>query len=163
MEAVQRATFMRSLRAPKFRRRMVVLVAVAGGLVFAALLAIGETIEGAAVGAATGVISGLVGVVLLLAAVRLLLPRRSRRWFRQQRSLHHEQTVTWSADGLHQRSERAHSHYPWSEFLGWTMTPEVMLIFSNEISCYFVPRRALAPGDAEAMVAIVEAAGLPRR
>ncbi len=159
--AVQRAMFARQLRSRRVTIRLALLVAAAIAVVVLVTLPAGV---GVALRAATGGLGGgLIGVAVLLGITWLLLPRRSRRLFAQQRTLHHEHRTTFDGEGMRQVSVRADVQIPWSDFPYWHLGRDVLLLYSNDYLAYFVPRRAFAGDQLEATVALIAAAGVERR
>lgn len=161
MIAVQRAVFLRSLKRPEFRRRMTMLCGAAFLICFLLGLALGDVPASAAGTALIGTAFGVGLLAIMIGGHWLLLPRRARRWFAQQKTLHHEQEISWSTEGLRQRSTRADSFYPWAEFHGWQITRDMVLVYATELMVYFVPTRALDDGKVAEMRAILLTAGLP--
>lgn len=162
--AVQRAIFARQLRSPRFFGRMAGLLVFAFVAGMAAVLVLNGdiTMEGVAA-IATGAAGGLAMVTIIVGGTWLLLPRRARRLFAQQRSLHHEQRITLTSDGFRLGNARADAFYPWDELPGWQMSPEVLLIFSNDLIAYYLPNRVLTDDQRAQAVTILTEAGVPRR
>jgi len=134
---------------------MALLVAVVGAALLVVLLAL--------VAAGGGVVSGLAGLAACIGINRLLLPRRARRLFAQQRTLHHEHRTTLDATGFRQRSVRADIALPWNELVYWHTGRDALLLYSNDLLAYFIPLHAFAPGQLAQVEPILTDAGLPRR
>lgn len=160
---LQRAMYLRQLRSRRFFTRIAVLVAVVVAAMMAFLIVTGERVEIAALIACGGAIGGLVGVAACVFVNWLFLPRRSRALFAQQRTLHHEHHTIFDAWGMRQHSPRADIALPWDEFPHWHLARDVLLIFSNDLLAYFIPRRAMSDDQLAQTVAILTAAGVPRR
>ena len=73
----------------------------------------------------------------------LLIPRRCRRLFRQQRTLHRDFDVEWTDDHLVYRSDTATSTIAWPDYYKWLEGSSVFLFYLNEQLHHFVPKRAL--------------------
>ncbi len=162
--AMQRAVFARSLRSRRFLGRMAGLLTFAfvAGMVVLFVLEGDVTIASvAAIG--TGIAGGFAMVAIIIGGGWLLIPRRARRLFAQQRSLHHEMRLTLTPEGLKLATVRADSLYPWHELHGWQVSRDVLLIFSNDLVAYYIPRRAMSDEQLTQAVAILTAAGVPRR
>lgn len=162
--AMQRAVFASQLRSRRFLGRMAMLSVFAFlvGVVF--LLVVDGTVSLASAAAlGIGIAGGFVGLGIIIGGTWLLLPRRARRLFAQQRSFHHEQRFVLTPDGLKLDSVRADSFYPWDELTGWLLSSRVLLIFSNDMTAYCLPRRAMTDVVTAQVVAILTAAGLQRR
>lgn len=159
--AVQRTMFARQMRSRRVMIRMALLVVAA--IVVVVIVVVPAGMDAALGAAAGGLGGGLIGIALLAAITWWLLPRRSRRLFAQQRTLHHEHRTTFDAEGMRQVSERADVRIPWSDFPYWHLGRDVMLLYSNDYLAYFVPRRAFAGDQLEAAIALIAAAGVERR
>ncbi len=164
--AMQRAVFARQLRSRRFLGRMAALAvfafAFAAGVAFL-FVADGMVTAASAAVIGVGVAGGFVVLGIIIGINWLLLPRRARRLFAQQRSLHHEQRITLTPQGLKLDSVRADSFYPWDELSGWLVSRDMLLIFSNDINAYHLPCRAMSDGQLAGAIAILTRAGLPRR
>ncbi len=161
--AVQRAMYLRQLRSRRFAGRMALLVAVVVAALFVFLLATGDGPGTAALIAVGGAAGGVGGLAACIGINWLLLPRRSRRLFAQQRTLHHEHRTVFDEWGMRQHSVRADIATPWDEFPHWHLGRDMLLLFSNDLLAYFVPRRVLTGEQLAQLVAILTDAGVPRR
>lgn len=161
--AVQRAMFVRSLRSRRFVGRMALLVGIVSGAVSLFLLATGEGAATAMINAVAVAATGLAGLAACIGINRLLLPRRARRLFTQQRTLHHEHHTVFDATGFRQKSVRGDITLPWTELLEWHLGRDSLLLYSNDMLAYFIPVRAFGSGQQAQAVAILTDAGLPRR
>ena len=83
-----------------------------------------------------------VGVVYLLQRF-ILLPRRSRRIFGQQRSLHAPYRTEFSDGGVASRSETITSNHPWDHYIKWKEDAEYFLLYLSDIMFQIVPKRFL--------------------
>lgn len=161
--AVQRAMFVAQLRSRRFVRWAALLLGIALLAIFALMLAMGERPLGALLTALGGMAGGVGGLAACLGINRLLLPRRARRLFAQQRTLHHEHRTVFDASGFRQTSVRADIALPWGELLHWHLGREVLLLYGNDLLAYFLPVRAFAPGQLAQVQGLLKQAGLPRR
>ncbi|KQM14601.1 hypothetical protein ASE73_10640 [Sphingomonas sp. Leaf24] len=161
--AVQKAMFARQLRSRRFFGRTALLLGVVVLGIFLLLLTTGDPPLVALVIAVGGAASGAVGLAACIGVNRLLLPRRSRRLFVQQKTLHHEHRTIFDATGFRQQSVRADIALPWGELLHWHLGREVLLLYGNDLLAYFIPRRAFDAGQLAQVEAILTDAGLPRR
>lgn len=73
----------------------------------------------------------------------LLLPRRARRLFRQQKSLDQDHLVTWNDAGISYRTPKAVSDLAWSDYHGWYEGRAVFLFMLNDQLHHFVLKRAM--------------------
>jgi hypothetical protein len=92
----------------------------------------------------------------------LLLPRRARKLFRQQRTLHHEMSFSWSDGGSEWRRGSSVTDTPWADYHRWMETPETFLLYVNDILFHFVPKRALDSVQADDLRATLAAQGPAR-
>jgi hypothetical protein len=162
--ALQRAVFARQLRSRRFVGRMAGLFgcAVLAGVVF--LFVMDGTITAASLAVVGGgIVGGFAALGIIIGGGWLLMPRRARRLFAQQRSLHHEMRLTLTPAGLKLDTVRANSFYPWDELPGWQLSHGMLLIYSNDQAAYYAPRRALSDTQRAQAVAILTQAGVPRR
>ncbi len=115
--AVQQLMFARSLRSRRFAGRLALVVAGVATAMFVVLLVLGERPAEALVAAIGVAACGTAGLAACIGINRLLLPRRARRLFAQQRTLHHEHRTIFDATGFRQQSVRADVALPWNELL----------------------------------------------
>ena len=135
-----RANFLCALRRPRALRNFAIITAL-GGI---AGVAIGllDGLDGVLAGLAGSAYGAVVWASICLGTL-LLVPRRSARLFRQQRSIHRIFTYRWSDDGLECAFEANHLRTPWSEFSGYRDTGTAMLLYTNDSIFQFLPHRAL--------------------
>ncbi|MDJ0278142.1 YcxB family protein [Sphingomonas sp. 2R-10] len=164
LAAIQRAVVGRQLRSRRFLGRMVAILAFACGAGLAYIFVVDGEVTAASVAAlGIGLLYGVVALALIIGGTWLLIPRRARRLFAQQRTAHHETRLTLTPEGLRFASIRADSFYPWDELPGWQLARGGLMILQNDMSAYFLPRRALSEEKLAEAVAILTAAGVPRR
>ncbi len=162
--AMQRAVFARAIRSRRFLGRLAGLLAFALMAGIAVLIVLDGDVTMESVEAiGSGIAIGFAFLAIIVGGTWLLIPRRARRLFEQQRSLHHEQHVTLKSDGFRLASVRADSFFPWNELPGWQVSRNILLIFSNDMMAYYIPRRAISDTQVSEAVAILTAAGVPRR
>lgn len=160
--AVQRAVFKGSLRRRRFWVRVVLLTLLGFATVCGLVALIGGP-SAEAIGAALGGVAvGSAWLALIIGGNWLLLPRRARRWYAQQKTLHHEQRQTWDADGFRVDTDRGSSSYPWHEFHGWRIDRRIVALHASELMVYFAPRRALTDDQVAAIERLLADSGLPR-
>jgi hypothetical protein len=83
-----------------------------------------------------------VGLVYLVQRF-LLLPRRSRRIFGQQRNLQVPFRIEFSDVGVAARSETTISNHPWDHYLKWKEDPEYFLLYHSDVMFLILPKRFL--------------------
>ncbi|WP_294320186.1 YcxB family protein [uncultured Sphingomonas sp.] len=158
--AVQRTMFARSLRSRKFIGRTAGLLAFIG----VGAMAIPFLVDGTASSALLPVpVAAMGALAIIIGGNWLLLPRRARRLFMQQKTLHHEHRTMFDASGFRQASVRAEIALPWGELLGWHLGRDVLLLYSNDHLAYFIPVRAFGPEQLAQVEAVLMQANLPRR
>ena len=150
--AVQRAMFVRQLRSRRFRWQMARLLA----FMIVAVIAIPWFMMPFPLWA-----MGAVGIII--GCNWLLLPRRARRLFAQQKTLHHDHLGTFDSTGFRLTSVRCNVVVPWHEMLGWHLGRKVLLLYNNELLANFVPVRAFGAAELAQVEALLKQAGVPRR
>lgn len=140
--AVAQGSFIRGLR----RRRFIVraaCIALIGGIVGAGIGILGRGIV-----TITEVLFGISAAILWLATLLIgifaLMPRRSRRLFRQQRALDRVFSLTWTDERLAFKSDTSMSDMSWSDYHGWFETKDVFAFGLNEQLYHFAPKRAMS-------------------
>ena len=89
---------------------------------------------------------------LILWSVYLRLPRQVRRIYSQQKSLHEETEVEWSAQEIGFRSGRGSSRFGWSDYMAWAENDQVIILRQSEALFNFIPTSALLPQQAADIV-----------
>lgn len=92
-------------------------------------------VSGALIG---GVIGGLGARFILL---HLVMPRRARRIFAQQKSLHGEIDYQWDDDALTIKTERAQARMLWSDYIKWRENERLFVLYQSDIVFNLVPKR----------------------
>ena len=83
-----------------------------------------------------------VGLVYLLQRF-ILLPRRSRRIFGQQRSLHAPFRIEFSDRGVASQSETITGNHPWDHYVKWKEDEDYYLLYLSDIMFLIIPKRFL--------------------
>lgn len=142
--------------------RQAILFAVLGAVIVAA----GSRSDLTGTAGAAWVGAG-VGLVLALptcwAVSWLLLPRRARRLYDQQRTRDVHWTWRWSEAGLESETATGSNRYGWRELHGWHDGKRTLQFFLNEAHFLYIPRHRLSPAQADELRDLAEAAGVPRR
>lgn len=73
----------------------------------------------------------------------LQLPRRVRKVFKQQKSLHEAITVEWSEGGISFRTARSHSDFNWTDFVLVAHGADAIIFRQSEALMNFIPTRIL--------------------
>jgi hypothetical protein len=103
--------------------------------------------------AAISVITGLTYV---------LVPRRARKLFRQQKSLHAEASIGWSDKGFSYKSELTSSLHPWTHYRQWGENKDVLVMFLTDTQFNLVPKRDIPDGALEELKSLLAKAGIQR-
>jgi hypothetical protein len=94
-----------------------------------------------------GLFSCLAYAMWWLLLDRWLLPRLSRRYYRQAAVLHEPIIVTWSAEGLATRSPMVTTSLPWAAYIGRSEDEATLLFFQTDMLYQFIPKRVLDAGQ----------------
>lgn len=105
---------------------------------------------------------GLVVASLVYLATYLALPRRARRLYRQQKTLHHPWTFGWTEAGLSIDTVNGRSLHPWPDFHRWLVGRRTILLFLNDQLFFFLPRRLLDDSAVEELRSLAAAAAVPQ-
>ncbi|MGD0866682.1 MAG: YcxB family protein [Rhizomicrobium sp.] len=86
--------------------------------------------------------SGGACLVVYLLSRFVLLRRRTRRIFRQQKGLQRPFEMDWSGDSLKLTTETGNNSLPWSHLLKWREGKRLFLLYLSDVMFYIVPKRA---------------------
>ena len=101
--------------------------------------------NGQVAGIVGGTLGGVIGGVIGAICVRYLyLPRKHRRVFRQQTSLHLPFRFSWSAEEILSENERGSSNTKWSEIIKWKENNRLFLLYISDVMFLIIPKRAFA-------------------
>lgn len=81
------------------------------------------------------------GVVGRLIARTLLLPRRARRIYAQQKGLHGQIEYTWDAEAFSVKTERGQARTPWRDYVKYRESETLFLLYHSDIMFNMVPKR----------------------
>ncbi|MBN2499456.1 MAG: YcxB family protein [Anaerolineales bacterium] len=87
------------------------------------------------------------GAVLLFRYV--LLPRRIRKIFAQQKELHAPIEMELTADALLTSSQYGQAERPWSIFVRWNEDDNVLVIYHSDAMFTILPKRYFSPEQIE--------------
>ncbi|PIB90620.1 YcxB family protein [Caulobacter sp. FWC2] len=113
----------------------------------------------------------LVVAVLLFGANLLqslvLLPRRAKKIFGQQKAFGSEITFAWDQDGLRVTSDTGHSQLAWGDYVRWLEDDKTLVLFQSDAILNFLPKRLLTAEQAaeirERLTAAIGKAGARRK
>ncbi|MBO9100852.1 MULTISPECIES: YcxB family protein [unclassified Rhizobium] len=132
------------MQTPRRRRIVWTVLALMGvaetalGLVVTDVLLIG-----------LGLFSCLAYPMWRLALHYWLLPRHSRRYYKQAAVLQEPITVAWSALGLATQSRMVTTSMPWSAYIGRLEDDAILLFLQTDALYQFIPKRALSPDQVQ--------------
>lgn len=115
-------------------------------------------------GGALPILSWLVlTFAFILAVVQFwVLPRQTRRMFRQTSLLRELITLSWDEDGFALEGESARSRIAWKDLYAWDEHESVFILMQNEMLYNLVPKLALDEGQTGDLRNCLEASGLKR-
>lgn len=87
--------------------------------------------------------AGVFPFVLVFAVIFIGNPTLARRTFRQQRSLHGEVGLTWTAERLEFDSEYGQFAMPWSHFTRFGEDKHTFVLFESDRLYRIIPKRVL--------------------
>ena len=102
-----------------------------------------------------------VGAVLLFRYV--LLPRRIKRIFEQQKELHAPIEIEITEDALRTSSQYGHAERPWSMFLHWNEDANVLVIYHSDAMFTILPKRFFSPEQIEIAKEYLQANQIPAK
>ena len=84
---------------------------------------------------------GVIALVIILFLV--ILPRRLRRFYREQKTLKYPFTIELNEDGVFSEGENGNGRIKWDNFYAWKMDSKTVLLyqarnFFNVIPCRFL-------------------------
>lgn len=139
--SASRAAWWRSVKQRRFWRRNAITFAVIA--ILAAAAAWGFQFDDKLMFVGCVVAGGVVGAVACVAIGFVLLPRRARRLFRQQKTLQGEFVLDWSPQGARFVSSKGTSDLLWSDYIDWAENDGVFILTINDGLYHFVPKRVL--------------------
>lgn len=93
--------------------------------------------------------------VALFGVGLVLVPVLGRRALRENRLIGGEYHWSWDETALHIDSERGHVNIPWGLLAGWLDAPKVVLLYQSRRLVFTLPKRALAVGEVDRLVALL--------
>jgi hypothetical protein len=148
------------------RRNPIRRVARVGAAV-AILATFAWMLDGDGAGAGAPFYGAAIGTVLVVPAcwiaAWLLLPRRARTLYAQDRTTDRRWTWQWSAKGLEGSSANTTARYQWSELHHWHDGRHTFLFFLNDAHVLYLPRRHLNEAQAGERRTLAGHAGVSRR
>ncbi|MBL4858925.1 MAG: YcxB family protein [Erythrobacter sp.] len=122
-----------------------------GGLVFALIGTLFTEWDSAGaimVGATLGFLFWSFVLACILAVNYILIPPRSRRAFRQMKTLQSQTDINWSPERIQLQSAQGSSDLDWRDLVRITHGRDVILLFQSDYLFNFIPKRALSDEQA---------------
>ncbi len=101
-----------------------------------------------------------IGTLTGWLVMMLLLPFKSRRTFRMQRSLHGDIEIGWNTEGLKASTGMGQSIMKWTDYVRWRENAAVILLYHSDNLFQFIPKRVLSPQQDTSLRQAATAAGL---
>jgi len=92
----------------------------------------------------------------------VLVPRKARKLFRQQKSLHSEASIGWSGEGFSYKSPLTTTLHPWAHYRAWGENKDVLVMFLTDTQFNLVPKRHIPDGALEELRTLLDKAGIQR-
>jgi hypothetical protein len=104
----------------------------------------------------------LVAAAGLIGLNALLLPRRARRIYDQQRSLKGIYETQWDAETVTVSSPSGALRYGWGDFVKWSENADILMLYQSDVMFNAFPKRALTPDALHQFKVALEQHGVPR-
>lgn len=100
----------------------------------------------------------VIGVPLAVLIVLLVVaPMTGKRHFRQSASLHGPTTMEWDNAGITFSGRKGTTQFEWTDFHGFALSKQYLMLFMTEAVSIIVPRKALGVGESCALNALRQA------
>lgn len=130
-----------------FYRNKLIKLALIMGLLYAVLAfaVMGQwTWRHAAGAAGLGAIAAVIIALGIAATNHIMVARRSRRIYAQQKSLHNEFEFSWDETGFDLAAQSARSRHNWADFRQWAEGPDGIILYQNDALFNMLPKRAFS-------------------
>ncbi|MCW4462277.1 YcxB family protein [Sphingomonas sp. BT-65] len=127
-----------------YRSKLIKLTALMG-LFYAALvfLTLGQwTWQYAAIAAGLGAVAAAIIVLGIAVTNHIMIARRSRRIYAQQKSLHDEFEFFWDETAFNLATQSARSRHNWADFRQWAEGPDAIILYQSDALFNMLPKRA---------------------
>lgn len=104
--------------------------------------------------------AGAGGLAMVPFSYYVFMPRRARKLYDQQKTLHQPIEAVWSETGYDARSGETRGNVVWSDYHKWAADDKIVLLYQADNLFQMVPRAALTDAQFEDMHALARAAGL---
>lgn len=98
-----------------------------------------------------GLFQTVIGLMILLLFVLnrfVVIPRRVRRIFRQQKNLQRPLEFGWDRETVWSSSEIGNTKRPWSDFTKWRELKGLFLLYHSDVMFQMIPKRSFPNPDA---------------
>ena len=130
-----------------FYRNKLIKLTLVMGLLYAVLafVVMGEwTWPYAAVAAGLGSVAAVIVGLGIAVSNHILIARRSRRIFAQQKSLHDEFEFSWDETGFDLSTQSARSRHDWADFRQWAEGADGIILYQSDALFNMLPKRAFS-------------------
>ncbi|RLA46153.1 MAG: hypothetical protein DRR42_18690 [Gammaproteobacteria bacterium] len=83
-------------------------------------------------------------ILFLILNFAVYLPWKTRRIYKQQKSLQRELTFKFDDEGVSASNENAQSLTPWEDYLKWKHNDQLILLYFSDCMYHMVPKRLFA-------------------
>lgn len=128
-------------------RNNLIKLALIMGLLYAVLAfaVMGQwTWQHAAGAVGLGAIAAVIIVLGIAATNHIMVARRTRRIYAQQKSLHEEFEFSWDETGFDLATPSARSRHHWADFRQWAEGPDGIILYQSDALFNMLPKRALS-------------------
>ena len=84
--------------------------------------------------------AGVGGLAGEWALSRFFLPRRHKKTYRQQVTLHQKVTCSWDGDGLRANAESGHAMRRWSDYVRALEDKQVFILYQSDVLFEIFPK-----------------------
>jgi hypothetical protein len=74
----------------------------------------------------------------------VILPWRTRKLYRQQKSLQRPQKISWTEEHLSVQGEGFSSEAPWSDYMRWREDEKIFSLYLSDVMFRIIPKRAFS-------------------
>ena len=95
-------------------------------------------------------------VIFLVLNFTVYLPWKTRRLYKQQKSLQGELSYVFNNDGVAVDSENGNWKTPWTDYVRWKKNDQLLLLYLSDCIYHMIPKRLFVdPGDFDKLCALV--------
>ncbi len=105
---------------------------------------------------------GLFALGLCYVLSYLMIPRRARRLFAQQKALHKPVRFAWSPEGVVQSTANGEGRYAWDDLYRWDEGRSTILLYHTERMYAVLPHRILEDDLRRDLIDTLSGSVLPR-